>query len=225
MKKNLLTITICALLCAFISCKKEQGNTSAEEVTTQSSVDNKLISEVTSLKTYSERKAAYSNILNDFERYTVWAQRNKAIIQSGVLNDAQLKLFKQANAMLGLSLFTSKTERYGLTSSFEDWKVKAQKVFTEEQLKYLITDIIPFNKEDYFQIGVTDAATQALKYKESTEWTCGCSQQSDWCGSQGDCMGLTCTSHGNCGTFLVYECNGACSKVIVGQTEIEDSKP
>lgn len=215
MKKNLLTIAVCALLCAFISCKKGQDAAPAEEVTTQSSVDNNLINEVVSLNTYAERKAAYSNILNSFERYAVWAKRNNDVIKSGLLNKEQLALFKKANARISLVLFTSKTERYGLTSFFEDWKVQASKVFTEQQLKYLITDITPFSNEAYLQLGVTEATKQTLDRGQAGDITCGCSQQSDWCGSQGDCMGINCTAYGMCGTFLVYECNGACSRVII----------
>jgi len=42
-------------------------------------------------------------------------------------------------------------------------------------------------------------------------WNCSCSVASDWCG-----MGFECTSAGcqveysNCGTFLLFDCNGVC---------------
>lgn len=221
MKKNLLTIAFCMALCAFMSCTKERAVAPTQEPSTEASaVDNELINEVISLNSYTERKAAYTNILSAAERYAVWARRSQDILNSGVLNAQQTALFKQAAAKLSLSIFTSKTERFGLTSFFEDWKTKARKVFTEAQLKYLISDVAKFNKDAYLQIGVSDDSKLAASYQITSESgkVCGCSTRSDWCGSQGDCMSVDdCTANGYCGTFLVYECDGMCSLVIIDQ--------
>jgi|GEM_PF-7108715 len=216
MKKNLLTIAFCVLISLLSACKKGEQVAPAEDVAT-TSVDNGLVTEVLSLNTYSERKAAYSNILNGAERYSIWAKRNNDIIKSGVLNAGQLTLFKQAAAKVSLGLFTNKMERLGLTHFFDEWRVAAKQVFTEAQLKYLIQDFVTFNKETYLQLGVPEKQDLAAGYKVLADGgACGCSLQSDWCGSQGDCMVYGCTTQGLCGTFLSYGCDGQCSKVIVG---------
>lgn len=216
MKKNLLTIAFCVLMSLLSACKKGEQAAPAEELVTITGVDNGLVTEVLRLNTYSERKAAYSNILNGAERYSIWVKRNNDIIKSGVLNTEQLVLFKQVAAKVNLSLFTNKMDRLGLTHFFDEWQAKAKYVFTEAQLKYLIQDFVAFNKESYFQLGVTEKGELASKYRVTESANCGCSLQSDWCGSQGDCMMIGCGSEGLCGTFLIYQCNGQCSRVIIG---------
>ncbi len=223
MKTKLLTITICAFLCALMSCKKDQSSSQPNQESTNASVvDKGLINEVITLSSYTERKAAYTDILSGTERYTVWAERSQVILNSGVLNSAQAGLFKQAVAKLNVLLFTSKTERYGQSAFFDEWKIKAAKVFTQAQLRYLISDVAKFDKEVFVSLGKSNASNLSLSYKTVLGSGCGCSVISDWCGSQGDCLRVEgCTANGYCGTFLVYECNGKCA-LVMAEEQHED---
>ncbi|WP_157524119.1 bacteriocin fulvocin C-related protein [Mucilaginibacter ginkgonis] len=214
MKSKIILTALTAVL--FFSCKKEQQSNVANDVNTSKtiatqSINSALIREVTSLPTYSERKSAYVKMLSDYEKYTVWNTRFQDAISSHAFNAEQLGLIKEVVAKVTPVFFTDTLVRNTNGFFFADWKIRAKEHFSLAQLKYLLSDIIIFNKSDFVKLGSEDITIQQAVVKTmNVPASCGCSMQSDWCGTAYGCYGRSCSHDTGCGTLLQYDCNGLC---------------
>lgn len=55
-----------------------------------------------------------------------------------------------------------------------------------------------------------EIAPRPMKIKPAA-WKCSCSVASDWCGAFFECTSAGCeVEYSNCGTFLLFDCNGVC---------------
>jgi hypothetical protein len=159
------------------------------------------ISTLLKLSSPLEQKLAYLT-LDTNEKAAIWKEHLSEIIKSGIFNAQKNKLLTEIAATIKPAMFQQPKQFSEMSDYERDWLERANKVFSKNELKIAVSSL---------SIPSTLAVNPNVVQQPSS---CGCSQSSDWCGSNFYCDSANCTkASSGCGTFFQYSCNGNCTPI------------
>lgn len=186
-----------------LSCSKSNN-----QIESNTKLNDELVSEVISMNNVSAQKLSYS-LLNKNERFFIWRNHFKNIVESGILTGEQAIIVKEFSTLLTDDVFDEKQGINFLNQSHVvELLYQAKKVFSPELMQVTFNEINPVSKDEIIALELSNSSGGG-DY-------CNCSSESNYCfGRNPSCRSNGCiNTTAGCGTLFIYSCNGQCTSLI-----------
>ncbi len=212
MRYNFLTIFFIAVLAVgvFSGCEKEEVDHYTVENYKNSDCNHYTLSAnetrmyITSLP--ENEQLEYYKALDNEAKADIWKDKLFHVLSLDI-TDKQHKAIEQLFEMISPEIFDfDNIASINFKQQYSNWFETHYSSFNPQLLGWMIGRMENLDMK-WITIYMTAGAIMAI----GTQKKCNCSETSDYCGVGTVCKNASCSEEpGDCGTFLLYDCNGRC---------------